>query len=354
MSGITAINVLPPAAASGHNKTRAQAVAKGAKSTVPSPPAGGTTVSPSGAAQDAALHSHGAKQTASKGRKRARKSSNGTQSKRQKTSEITKTMSATKSAVNQQASKIDTQVNAPSHDLSSTEIEAASAASRAKLSAFRHHTIDHAGPKEQETTSANTYRPVPVYAPPTSMDSVQTAQPRTTMQSVQQASSSGCTIYESPVSQLHGNSAVDVARPWLDTVAKNSTATANTRVLRPRKEKISTNEKQGTQIQTPPISDIGDQAMPRPSGKTVATTKPRKSPVKGQTVCRTKSDEEFAVLDDDLETELIELTDNIEQSAEAVRTPPARDRKQNMRDVHEHEDYGGALFSVDEKALLGM
>jgi hypothetical protein len=58
-------------------------------------------------------------------------------------------------------------------------------------------------------------------------------------------------------------------------------------------------------------------------------------------------------LDEDDE-ELIELTKNIERSAQSDQTPPSRARKLNIRDTHEHDDYGGALLSEEERKLLGM
>ena len=54
--------------------------------------------------------------------------------------------------------------------------------------------------------------------------------------------------------------------------------------------------------------------------------------------------------------------DDILESAMAIddaivnrpATPPPRGRKQNMRDVDEHEDYGGALLTTDDLKLLGV
>lgn len=59
--------------------------------------------------------------------------------------------------------------------------------------------------------------------------------------------------------------------------------------------------------------------------------------------------------DDDDFSELDEQT--LEDLAKSVeprpRTPPARNHKQNIREVDENEDYGGALLSVAEIELLG-
>ena len=58
-------------------------------------------------------------------------------------------------------------------------------------------------------------------------------------------------------------------------------------------------------------------------------------------------------LDEDDE-EVIELTKHIEKAAHMEKSPPARARKLNIRDTHEHDDYGGALLSEEERKLLGM
>ena len=52
--------------------------------------------------------------------------------------------------------------------------------------------------------------------------------------------------------------------------------------------------------------------------------------------------------------EIIELTKKIEKSAQVEKSPPSRARKLNIRDTHEHDDYGGALLPEEERNLLGM
>ncbi|KAF2171361.1 hypothetical protein M409DRAFT_50813 [Zasmidium cellare ATCC 36951] len=54
------------------------------------------------------------------------------------------------------------------------------------------------------------------------------------------------------------------------------------------------------------------------------------------------------------EDEVVELTKEVEEAVEEGRpvTPPPRNRKQDMREVDEHEDYEGALLSDAERKLL--
>jgi hypothetical protein len=57
-------------------------------------------------------------------------------------------------------------------------------------------------------------------------------------------------------------------------------------------------------------------------------------------------------LDEDDE-EMIELAKRVEVSTQMDKSPPSRARKLNIRDTHEHDDYGGALLSEEERKLLG-
>ncbi|USW48214.1 hypothetical protein Slin15195_G015330 [Septoria linicola] len=55
-------------------------------------------------------------------------------------------------------------------------------------------------------------------------------------------------------------------------------------------------------------------------------------------------------LDDSI---LIDLAEAVEEDAkDSRRTPPPRNYKQNLREVDEHEDYGGALLSASERTFL--
>lgn len=56
---------------------------------------------------------------------------------------------------------------------------------------------------------------------------------------------------------------------------------------------------------------------------------------------------------DEEDEEIIELAKRIEKSAQTDKSPPSRARKLNIRDTHEHDDYGGALLTEEERKLLG-
>lgn len=65
---------------------------------------------------------------------------------------------------------------------------------------------------------------------------------------------------------------------------------------------------------------------------------------------------DFCTLDDDGEdlSEMIDLTQAVEETHGPPVEVPPRERKQNMRDVDPSEDYGGALLSDAELKFIGM
>jgi len=64
--------------------------------------------------------------------------------------------------------------------------------------------------------------------------------------------------------------------------------------------------------------------------------------------------EDFGDSLDEDDEEVIELAKLVEKSGQMEKSPPSRARKLNIRDTHEHDDYGGALLSEEERKLLGM
>ena len=57
----------------------------------------------------------------------------------------------------------------------------------------------------------------------------------------------------------------------------------------------------------------------------------------------------------DEDNSIEDITSPVEEDApQRPPTPPARQWKLNMHEVDENEDYGGALFSAEERKILGM
>lgn len=167
--------------------------------------------------------------------------------------------------------------------------------------------------------------------------------PQTTIKAVRDSGKAGSTIYQTSTNEPVAAN-VELSEALLDTASpKKSVAVANTRVLRPRKPRLKA-ENQGaaacgsgcTHLPTPVPSDGLALHEPTP----VHMQKPR----------RGNSDSDFEIFDEEADSELLALTKQAESSTAAERS---RGWKQNMRDVHEEEDYGGALFDDEERLLLG-
>lgn len=94
-------------------------------------------------------------------------------------------------------------------------------------------------------------------------------------------------------------------------------------------------------LPTPLASDAATES----NGRTARRNHPQ--------VTQSHSGEFEDSLDED-DDEMIELAKRVEKQATAGQSPPSRARKLNIRDTHEHDDYGGALLSEEERRLLGI
>ena len=102
----------------------------------------------------------------------------------------------------------------------------------------------------------------------------------------------------------------------------------------------------GTKDQLPESANTGEPANAQTGNKRVTKRKP--TPL-------LNPDEEYIMLEDEDETGIVDLTRAAEDTAkQAAPIPPPRERKLNMHEVNQNEDYGGALFSDAERQFLGM
>jgi hypothetical protein len=299
-----------------------------------------------------ALHGNVAKNATFEGKKRGLHIRNESQAKRRKSGNVASSMSVTKPGIASTATTgAACGADIQSHGCRLTDAKAVSAASKAKISVFHPK---EAGDDRSSCSeyAASTTRPVAVYAQPISMNTIQTLQPQTTMQSVQKAATGSSTIYERSTAQRSAGTAVVFARPWLQRSAKEKAATANTGHLPPREGDSADQQTWTVQLPTPVYLDSSSH----PASSYVRSDSASKQSARtGKTrpCLRTKSDEEFAILDDDDEYELIDLTASIEETVERVQTPFSSERKLKKRDVHRHEDHGSALFPPSVRDLLG-
>ncbi|KAK3637259.1 hypothetical protein LTR56_013797 [Elasticomyces elasticus] len=311
-----------------------------------------------------ALHGPGAK----KGRKRAASSATiaAPKSKRRKSGDVSDGMSV-KKAAQLPAKKT---VNAKK---STTDLNHASAANTKN----RARQIEKEPPDAAETDSV---RPVAVYAQSTSMDTVQSHPPATSMAALKASTKRSTTIYrsgqEGPMQQ--GDT---FARPLLSATETRATSASN--ATTPGTETdlgaVLVNHASREQQQRPIFDDVIEeidlsterQVLPKHTSTTKAKSKKQSllTPVT-QTLSTRKQpsrkskkaasppiqteDELFAlnISDDEAMVDAAESTEDVIPPRTPTPTLPARDRKQNMREVDADDDYGGALLTDNEKSIL--
>jgi hypothetical protein len=165
------------------------------------------------------------------------------------------------------------------------------------------------------------------------------AQPQTTMQAVQSSQAGGSTLYSSSIEHpTTGYSVISTPAFTRSTALPAFNRTAGTLSNLPQ-----------TQLPTPVNSDTPTEAV-KPSSRRSKVKTPQTLEIDFEDFDNLVHEDH----EDDDEDETIELAKRIEQSAASKETsPPARARKFNIRETHEYDDYGGALFTEEERELLG-
>ncbi|KAK5680015.1 hypothetical protein LTS10_007963 [Elasticomyces elasticus] len=315
-----------------------------------------------------ALHGPGSK----KGRKRAASSATTTasKSKRRKSGDVSNGMNVKKAAQDESSNAESTKKPVNAKKTTTDSNHASSPNTRKRVRQSHEESADAA--------ESDPVRPVPVYAQSTFMDSVQSHPPATSMAALKASTKRSTTIYrsgqEGPMQQGH-----TFARPLLSATETRVSKASN--VATPGTETVSgavpvnhaSREQQrptifddvieeidlSTERQVPPKhtsttkTKSKKQSLLTPVTQTPSTRKQpsRKSKKVASPPIQTE-DELFALNISDDEA----MADAADSAEEAVPprtpTPPARDRKQNMREVDADDDYGGALLTDNEKSIL--
>lgn len=344
------------------------------------------------------LRGHGTKKAGGKGKKRAANSRAQPQAKRRKKSDVSCDMPVAKSSTQSTATKKVIPLDDESEG--------------------QHHSIAGKGkgvPERSISDAQNGF--VSIFAPRTSMTSLQTASQPTSFESVQpSAVHPSTTLYDRQMkcgtsigqgtsgepdiaslrmSQMVGvkdSSPMTQARKVTEGILLSSPATvgqvggkstllqsAQQIPSRKRIEQIGdtkATQGHGRASQNDPslndylaaddddvlseILDLVDRAEAQADREQVSRTPNRNTATNIETSKRRPTilltpDEEFMHLADFDEDTLAECWMAEEPaSIERSPTPPYRDRKLNLRDVDPHEDYGGALLSDADQRLLGM
>ncbi|KAK4506490.1 hypothetical protein PRZ48_000222 [Zasmidium cellare] len=259
-------------------------------------------------------------------------------------------------------------------------------------------TSDTVSSSNAETGNVAT-KPVSVYAQATSMDALDSTSARTSFDFVKANAGQSFTLYQGPSSTSSFQSSVQYSQPLLNSSPNKPAHGSHTNEGATKEASfaddftiLSSNDE---------IFDAVDDSTSRkpkqphvPHGKDVTataaasmnedgnrrSTRPKKSvkyrveqnfpaidevqnarvdvlqeastkPQRRRSTATLGGEEDFGEM---AEEEVVELTKEVEEAVEGRRptTPPPRTRKQNMREVDEHEDYEGALLSDAERKLL--
>lgn len=230
--------------------------------------------------------------------------------------------------------------------------------------------------KTVSTTMSNGTNAVPVavFSSITTMDALDSTASRTSMDAINANGGSGCTVYQSTPGTPARHPAIEWSQSWLHGQSSNlmqSTSNAmsdpvgisspcarvagtptvpdpNKRPPRRAKqiaiEKTSNLFHRGeAQLQTPASRPDGTQC----AGEAIPST------TTGAPCPTFATEDDFSGDMDEKALEDVALA--LEKEAGArLQTPPPRSSKQNMRDVNEFEDYGGALLLDAERQALSM
>ncbi|KAK5125061.1 hypothetical protein LTR85_001252 [Meristemomyces frigidus] len=293
-----------------------------------------------------ALHGPRTKKATGKGKKRATASNAAPKAKRHKSGDVSESMSVTKAGAHVQA---DAQP-AP---------KAVGAKSKLKAA------VPDAD--EDDADATETARPVAVYAPTTTVGSLQSTPQTTSLDAVRATSGYGHTVYKSDIAPTSRHTGFTIAQTWLNNAVEGQPVVtgSNTRLghpstVQPSRVSPMEEEDDSDMIVDSLPSQLShgklDSArqLPTPINSDPAPTKVRKQPSrKSKKVPTVQTDEDFLELVDSDDEAIAELAEAVEEiAARRERTPPPRTVKQNTRAVDEHEDYAGALFSEAEKQLL--
>ena len=353
MAGFTPINASARPAGSAHsgigNAEAAHHVSQPQAKSLVSVSLGRGESEPTPPAVTQALHGPGTKKTGGKSKKRASKSTTSSRSKRRKSSEISDSMPVTK---------------AEAKGKGTAKQPSKGSKTKSKRKEVVADVDENVAPEAINATS------VPVFAQPTSMDSVRSMPQTTSLDAVRAAPSHEYTLYNSAQAANAPPSGVDSTQPWLNAAAHATLATpgSNTKRRRPsaaqppRLSRLEEEDEFDTLV-----ASLPDQVAQKPSkGKhlpkqlpTAANFDPalssaRKQPArKVQKVLAQPIDQDVIDLDDSDDEAMAHLAEAVEESVTRREpTLPPRNAKQNMRAVDEQEDYGGGLLSEAEKQLL--
>lgn len=311
--------------------------------------------------------------------------------KRRRSSDVDDGLRVTKSRGN-----YDEQISKPSEDDKPAKSSKPNKKATASKQPKKTSGTVGAGNDEAE---ASTTRSVSVYAPVTSMDVLDSTSARTSLDSMKANAGQSFTLYQGPSSTSSFQSSFRFFQPLLNSSSQPTHIQPQTTVEATKKaqhddgfayptsdnDEISARDapvsRRPNQAHSPRTTDDVAEKLKVPGDASRLTSRPKKAvncraeqdfsdidamqnvrpePPKPAATKLRRSQSTVTLVDEDdfgelAEEDMAELADEVEKvvAERNSLTPPPRDRKQNMREVDEHEDYGGMLLSDAERQLLG-
>ncbi|KAL1586432.1 hypothetical protein WHR41_05210 [Cladosporium halotolerans] len=229
----------------------------------------------------------------------------------------------------QTTQKVDSEERSSFKSTASSSKDAAgmSLSSKAKLDSFRDNYMRSSGDSDKLMGGPG---PISLHAPQTSMNTLQRLQPQTTMQAVQSSAFGSSVLYSSSDSHL---------------LASSSNVTDGVPMAPPPSTYSGRNLK---------AEDCGAMTpAANPSSCDKYTIEHANSVLQPERslLLRTNS-EDFGCPIDESDDDSVELVKRVNKLEMLRKSPSPRERRLNIRDVDENEDYDGALFTVEERRLL--
>lgn len=173
------------------------------------------------------------------------------------------------------------------------------------------------------------------------------------MQAVRDSSRGASLLYSSSATLPYLNAGAQTSQPPSSFTSRTKVPASGT--IMPS----SSNNQLTTPINSDPLVQSPEKTLSHGNGQLPASSSTQTLSLPPSTLQRDESADYFGEYSDEDEEELIELANkvenrtSIEKSNKPTKSPPSRDWKLNVREVHENEDYGGALLSKEERNLLG-
>ncbi|CAK3996301.1 Hypothetical predicted protein [Lecanosticta acicola] len=275
-------------------------------------------------------------------KKRAAPARGASNSKKRRTSSVKDVLTVRKSADERPLVPEDYSVKARSD-------AAKPAKTKKQSSKGKHAHVGEAVSVEKDQSAPTATKPISVYAPTTSMNALDSTPAQTSFNSIKENAGKSFTLYSGTESSSSAPTNVAFSQRWLPPTFEYRSVGLDSSQNQSRGSDENDNDRS---------KDTTGSRADEPILVRDADCDPRRSPglTKATNFLPSISSDEFHDIEEliDVDDEdLVNFAKSVEQAVgDWPSTPTKRARKDNIRDVDEHEDYGGALLTQAEKDVI--